>query len=65
MYAERWESTEVGSRGGLKCPGTRPHVTVAWEGYFGELLQWYKVRTVCLQRHETSPTCTNVTDQRL
>ena len=53
MYAERWESTEVGSRGGLKCPGTRPHVTVAWEGYFGELLQWYKVRTVCLQRHET------------
>ena len=43
MYSERWASTEVGKRGGLRCPGTRPHVTVAWKGYFGELLQWYKV----------------------
>ena len=44
MYAERWSTTEVGKRGGLRCPGTRPHVTIAWDGYFAELLQWYKVR---------------------
>ena len=44
LYAERWSTTEVGKRGGLRCPGTRPHVTVPWHGYFAELLQWYKVR---------------------
>ena len=37
-------TTEVGKRGGLRCPGTRPHVTIPWHGYFAELLQWYKVR---------------------
>ena len=48
LYAERWSTTEVGKRGGLRCPGTRPHVTIPWHGYFAELLQWYTVKITAL-----------------
>ena len=39
-YAERWVTTEVGKRGGLSCPGTRPHIAITFEEYLADQQAW-------------------------
>lgn len=40
-YAERWVTTEVGKRGGLDCPGLRPHIAITFEEYLRDQQNWY------------------------
>lgn len=35
-------TTESGKRGGLSCPGTRPHTAITFEGYLADQQQWLK-----------------------
>ncbi len=42
LYAERWQTTEVGARGGLEVrPPFAPHVAVSPAQYFSEFNAWF------------------------
>ena len=42
LYSERWQTTEVGARGGLEVrPPFAPHVAVSAQQYFAEFNAWF------------------------
>lgn len=41
-YAERWVTTERGKRGGLDCPGLRPHIAIHFEEYLADQQAWLR-----------------------
>ena len=42
LYAERWQTTAVGARGGLEVrPPFRPHVAVCPQRYFDDFNAWF------------------------